>query len=128
MWLLQFIPCLYIHILSNQPPLLSLLWSTLHQVCHLLRSELQCAMVKRFLHSNQKLFLINTKSALSTVNHVEHQTQTMSRYVIECRELGEITNGGIAYSRVFTGLLGPFAHCTLRVIKAVDMNSNSDGM
>ena len=50
----------------------------------------------------------------------------MSRYVIECgvRELGEITNGGIAYSSVVTGFLVPLAHSTLRVIKAVDWNFN----
>ena len=43
-------------------------------------------------------------------------------------KLGEISNGGIANSGVVTGLLVSFAHCTLRVIKAVAINYNSAGM
>ena len=43
-------------------------------------------------------------------------------------KLGEISNGGIGNSGVVTGLLVSFAHCTLRVIKAVDMNYNSAGI
>ena len=88
-------------------------------------------MVKRDLQSNQKLFLINTKTALLKVNHVEHQTQTMlagKRLNVVSGKLGEISNGGIANSGVVTGLLVSFAHCTLRVIKAVDMYYNSAGM
>ena len=52
----------------------------------------------------------------------------MSKCVIECgvRKLHEISNGGIANSRVVTGLLVPLAHCTLCVIIVFDMNSNSD--
>ena len=94
-------PC--IHILSNQP-LLSLLWSTLHQVLLLLLSELQSAVVKRVLQANQQPFSGTPKSHYVKVCDWMWSQGSWVRSAI----------GGIANRRVVTGLPVPFAHCTAR--------------
>ena len=83
----------------------------------------QCNGQESLTIKPKALFLINTKTALLKVNHMEHQTQTMSvRDWMWCQ--GSWVRSAMGASQTLVS----FAHCTLRVIKAVDMNYNSAGM